>query len=383
MQGKTALHDLCGSEAVEMVVAADCNVEALTVYVEGLPLRDKVCCQGVDAAEPESLARLMEQGFDVVIDLLPGTFIDNVTRAAIDHGIHLINSMRTTPAMRAMVGEAEAKGITLLPELGMDPGIDQIMLGQALRSLDRVDAISAYGSGIPSLTAADNPLRYKVSWTFDGVLELYRRPARLIRGGKIVEIPGTEIFQPVNTHQVMIPGLGELEAYANGDFLATLDHLDIDTADLIDAGQYTLRWPGHCDFWKKIVDLHLLDEDPVVVDGIAVDRKRYLVAALEPHLQYGPDEQDLAILRVEAAGRRSGEPAKVIFQLIDQRDLDTGFSAMSRLVGFSTSIGAQMIGSGKITQRGLLSPARDVPYPAFTEELEKRGVEITAATQPA
>jgi saccharopine dehydrogenase-like NADP-dependent oxidoreductase len=383
MQGKTALHDLCDSEAVETVVAADCNLDALTAYVGGMPLRDKVRCQEVDAASPESLACLMEQGFDVVIDLLPGAFIDNVTRAAVDQGVHLINTMHVTPAMQAIAGEAAARGITLLPELGMDPGIDQLMLGEALRSLDHVSRLSTYGSGIPSPAASDNPLRYKVSWTFDGVLELYRRPARLIRGGKVVEIPGREIFRTVNTHRLTIPELGELEAYANGDFLATLGHLDIDAADLVDAGQYTLRWPGHCEFWKKIVDLHLLDEEPVVVDGVAIDRKRYLVAALEPHLQYGAEEQDLAILRVEATGMRSGEPVQVVLQLVDQRDLDTGFSAMSRLVGFSSSIGAQMIGSGSITKRGLLSPARDVPYPAFTAELQKRGVAITAAVRPA
>ena len=379
MQGRTALHDLCASKAIDTVVAADYDLETLSGHVATLPNRRKVACERVDASNLESIARLMGQGFDVVIDLLPATFIDNVVQSAIDHGVHFINTMSATPLMGSLAGEAEERGLVLLPEFGMDPGIDQVMLGQAVRSLDEVSELSSYGSGIPAPEAADNPIRYKVSWTFDGVLELYRRPARIIREGVAVEIPGTEILLPANTHVLEVADLGPLEAYANGDFLPTIENLDLDPATLETAGQYTLRWPGHCEFWKKVVDLHLLDKEPVVVDGQTVDRKRYLVAALEPHLQYREDERDMAILRADAFGRKDGVPTRVVLELIDQRDLDTGLTAMSRLVGFTASIGAQMIGSGAISRRGLLSPARDIPYRAFTRELGKRGIEITSS----
>ncbi len=387
MQGKTALHDLCDSDGIETVVAADIDLDALLSHVANLPKQEKVACERVDASHPESLARLMRQGFDVIIDLLPAAFIDNVVQSAVDHGVHFINTMHATPLMTALASEAEEKGIVLLPGLGMDPGIDQVMLGQAVRLLDRVTELSSYGSGIPAPEAANNPIKYKVSWTFDGVLELYRRPARLIRDGVAVEIPGTEILSSDNIHVLEIADLGPLEAYGNGDFLSTIENLGLDPVTLTSAGQYTLRWPGHCEFWRKIVDLHLLDKEPVIVDGQAVDRKRYLVAALEPHLQYGEGEQDMAILRVEAAGTKDGAPTRVVLELIDRRDLETGLTAMSRLVGFTASIGAQMIGNGDISRRGLLSPARDVPYQAFTEELGRRGIEITSSVsssaQPA
>lgn len=377
MQGKTALRDLCTRGGIESIVAADCDLEALTAYVDTLPDTSRIVCEHVDASQPEAIARLMGRGFDVAIDLLPGVFSDNVVQSALEHGVHFINSMHTTPLMRALANEAASNGIVMLPEFGMDPGIDQVMLGQAVRSLDRVTELRSYGSGIPAPEAADNPINYKVSWTFDGVLELYRRPARLIREGVAVEIPGNEILRPSNTHVVEIAELGTLEAYANSDFLPTIESLGIDLSGLVNAGQYTLRWPGHCDFWRKIVDLHLLDREPVIVDGHAVDRKRYLVAALEPHLQYAENEQDMAILRVEASGTKNGAPARVVLQLIDRRDLDTGLTAMSRLVGFTVSIGAQMIGSGAINRPGLLSPGRDVPYEAFVEELRGRGIEIS------
>lgn len=378
MQGKTALHDLVGSDHVEEVVAADLDIDALRAYVSDQSLGAKVTCEQVDASSPESLGRLFGQGFDVAIDLLPAAFIDNAARAAVEHGVHFVNTMHVTPGLAELAPDAEKQGIALLPELGMDPGIDQVLLGEAFRSLDHVTEIRSYGSGIPSPEATDNPLKYKVSWTFDGVLELYRRPARIIRDGEVVDIPENQIFVPENTHEVTIEGLGNLEAYANGDFLKTLEATGIDPSGLESAGLYTLRWPGHCAFWRTIVDLHLLDREPVLVDGHPVDRKRYLVAALEPHLQYGGDEQDLGILMVEAVGTKEGQPQRVVLELIDRRDLDTGFSAMSRLVGFAASIGAQMIVDGTISERGLLSPARDVPFEAFMAKLERRGVRVAA-----
>ncbi len=51
----------------------------------------------------------------------------------------------------------------------MDPGIDLVLLGEAVRSLDHVEEIISYGAGFPEPEATDNPLKYKVTWTFEGV----------------------------------------------------------------------------------------------------------------------------------------------------------------------------------------------------------------------
>lgn len=142
-------------------------------------------------------------------------------------------------------------------------------------------------------------------------------------------------------------------------------------------GRYVLRWPGHCAFWKTLVDLHFLDDEPVMVDGMAVDRKRFLAGLIEPQIQYGADERDVVVVRIEVAGRKDGERRRIIYQVIDWRDLETGFTAMNRTVGYTASIGAQMIGTGKIAERGVLSPVNDIPYQPFAQELAKRDIRIT------
>ena len=71
------------------------------------------------------------------------------------------------------------------------------------------------------------------------------------------------MFNPENIHEVDIPGLGRFEAYANGDSLPYAELLGIDPRRLERLGRYSFRWPGHCAFWKKLVDLHLLDDEPL------------------------------------------------------------------------------------------------------------------------
>ncbi len=379
MQGKAALHDLVHSGV--KVVAADRDFKALEAHVESKRYGAQVRCETVNAASTESMNNLMEQGADVVIDLLPTPFHASVAAAAVKHGIHVVNASYTVPEMKKLAGEARARDITILPEFGMDPGIDLVLLGEAVRSLDQVEEITTYGAGFPEPEAADNPLKYKVTWTFEGALKSYLRAGRVIRDGRVVEIKETEMFSPENIHEIEIEGLGRLEAFPNGDALKYADLLEVETSELRNLGRYVLRWPGHCAFWKTMVDLHLLDSEPVMVDGVAVDRKRFLAAAIEPHIQYRDDERDVVLVRIDVKGRKDGEKKRAVYQVIDRRDLETGFTAMSRTVGYTASIGALMIGSGNITKRGLLSPVNDVPYAPFVQELEKRDIRITVSPQ--
>ncbi len=156
-----------------------------------------------------------------------------------------------------------------------------------------------------------------------------------------------------------IPGLGRFEAYANGDALPYAEMLGIAPEKLQRLGRYAFRWPGHCEFWKKLVDLHLLDDEPLTVDGVTVNRRRFLAAAIEPHIRLGENERDVAVIRVEVSGVQAGKKKRAVLQIIDHRDLATGFTAMSRTVGYTASIGAQLIAGGRMQQaRPALALAR-------------------------
>lgn len=378
LQGKAALYDLVQSRGVTEIIAADKNVEALESLVARQKYGDKVRCEYLDAVDPYTVTPLMELGPDVAIELLPAQFQGDIAGAAVHYGIHLVNTFYVTEGLQVLADEARSNDVTILPEFGLDPGIDLILLGEAVQHFDKLDEIATYGAGIPEEKAADNPLKYKVSWTFKGVLDSYTRPARMIRECTVIDVPESRIFHPENLHTVDIDGVGRLEAHPNGDAIEYCNRLQIDWSQLKNMGRYTLRWPGHAAFWRTMVDLHLLGDEPVVMGDVSVDKKLFLATALQPKLQYTPGERDLSIVRVEVTGMKGGERRQAVYEIVDERDLESGLTAMSRTVGFTASIGAQMIGNGTISQRGIVSPADVVPYDLFEQELRKRNIHIRA-----
>ncbi|MEM4488364.1 MAG: saccharopine dehydrogenase C-terminal domain-containing protein [Desulfurococcaceae archaeon] len=388
-QGRAALWDLINSNVVSKVIAVD-TVSSAEEYVRRLG-SDKASFVNADLRDRTKILELAKE-VDLIVYLGPAKYTHDMIRLAVEAGKHLVNANYLIPpdtsldpvryrALKENIDKlnsiAEEAGITVLPEFGLDPGIDLVLVGQAIRELSVVEELYTYGTGIPDhQAAATNPLKYKVTWTFEGVLNAYKRPARIIRESNIEVIPATEIFSKQYCHEEEFEGLGKLDVYPNGDAVEFAAIFNI-LGDLKHSARYSARWPGHCDFWKKLVDLHFLDEEPIRVDSASVSPRKFLAALLEPQLQLKEGERDIALVRVDARGVKGGKYARVVYQLLDYRDLETGFTAMQRTTGFTASVGAQMILRGDISKRGILFPGTDVPFDVLTAELEKRGMKIT------
>ncbi len=381
MQGKAALHDLVRLPNVSQVMAADRCLDDLIEYVNARQYGPKVVCTSLNADSPDDWDRLAEFQPNAVLDLLPPKYLMTVVKFILENRFNLVNTLYVTPELEKLQPEVQARGITILPEFGLDPGIDLVLLGEAVRHLDQVNSIAAYGAGLPVPEDSHNPLRYKVTWTFEGVLRGYQRGGKLIRHGKVTEIGRDDMFRPENIHEIEIPGLGRLEAYPNGDALRYCSALKLNRAELRHLGRYTCRYPGHCDFWRRIIDLNLLRPEPVTVDGISVNRRKYLASVIEPLIRLNINERDLALVRIAAEGTLGPQQRKCIYQVMDQRDPETGLTAMSRTVGFTAAIGAQMIASGAIRKTGILSPVTDVPFEVFRKQLANRGINVETRNQ--
>ncbi len=373
-QGKAALQDLANSPEVTQIIAADADFEGLRQYAQSLN-SEKVTPIKLDVRERDAVSAQMKK-VDAVIILLPQGFRTEMLELAIENKIHFIETSYALPEYAALGELAAAQGTAILPEFGLDPGIDLVLAGQAIREVDEVRELHAYGTGVPEPTAANNPINYKISWTFAGVLNAYQRPAKLLKGGKVIEISPSQMFSPEFMHTVDYDELGEMEAYYNGDAVKYLDIFGI-TDTTTDTGRYTLRWKGHAAFWKKMVDLGFLKEEPINVQGENISPRQFVHDLLEPQLQYETNERDVAGIRIDLRGIKDGERKRIIYQMIDYRDLGTGLLAMQRTVGYTASIGVQMLLRGDIEKRGLLTPTRDIPVEKFIAELEKRNIKIT------
>ena len=175
MQGRAVIYDLLQSSDVQSVLAADVDLSG----VEGAPLfqddrfSQKVC----DATNETALKNIMEEGFDVVVDMLPVPFARPVAEVAIAEGVHMVNA-NYGKDVYDLHEKAKSADVTLFPECGLDPGIDLILCGEMLRYFDEIYELNSYGGGLPEPSAADNLLQYKITWTYEGVLKSYSEIGR-------------------------------------------------------------------------------------------------------------------------------------------------------------------------------------------------------------
>ncbi len=371
MQGKAALLDLARSARVREITCADVSLKewdrlaAITDVSKIKPVQ-------VDGSSKKALVALFKQGFDAAIDFLPLPFMVNAFEAALEARVPLVSTNYGKP-IQHLHGPAKAAGVSLMPECGLDPGIDLVICGHAVRQFDELHVLNSYCGGIPEKKACTNPLEYKISWNFDMVLCSQKRPSVFIREGKRLEVPAAEQHETDMIHTIDFPGLGAMEAVPNGDAVFYTDLLGV-TPRIREAGRYALRWPGWCAFWRPLKRLGLLSDEPVHGLNGALTPHQFMVKLLEPQLQYRDDEKDVVAMYNVFSGTKDGRPKTLKTSLVIERELKSGLYGMSLGVGFPASIVVQMIAAGQISAKGVLNPALDVPYAPFMAALAERGI---------
>jgi saccharopine dehydrogenase-like NADP-dependent oxidoreductase len=374
MQGKAALLDLARSGRVRKIICADVSLkewDRLTAITDV----SKIKAVQVDGSSKKALVALFKQGVDAVIDLLPLPFMANAFEAAVDTRVPLVSTNYGKP-IHHLHESARAAGVSLMPECGLDPGIDLVICGHAVRQFDELHVLNSYCGGIPEKKACTNPLDYKISWNFDMVLRSQKRPSVFIRGGQKLEVPAAQQHETDMIHTIRFPGLGDMEAVPNGDAAFYTDLLGV-TPGIREAGRYALRWPGWCAFWRPLKRLGFLSDEPVMGLDCAVTPHQFMVKHLQPQLQYQDGEKDVVAMYNVFSGIKDGRPKTLKTSLVIERDLKSGLYGMSLGVGFPASIVAQMIASGEISKKGVLNPALDVPYAPFMAALAQRGIVVT------
>lgn len=72
---------------------------------------------------------------DLVVSLIPYTFHAAVIKSAIRNKKNVVTTSYVSPAMLALDADAKAAGITVMNEIGLDPGIDHLY---AIKTIDEV-----------------------------------------------------------------------------------------------------------------------------------------------------------------------------------------------------------------------------------------------------
>jgi len=374
--GYGLLKDLDAQPHVLEIVAADINEEQARRFAERVG-GEKISVKRVDVNDRASTVRLMKGSFDVVASGLPRPFCDAAASAAIEAGVSYVDVAASFATIFSLDGDARKAGITVVPHIGLDIGIDRVLCGVGARKLDKPERFHVWCGGFPQkgTPGYENPISYKISWYWPYAVSSNLGSSKVLKDGEIVEVPHLSDPEDIDFPEP----IGRCEAYTTGDLIDVVEHLGLEGVK--DAWAKTVRWPGHCEVWRKLVGLHLLDREPVRVREFDVSPFDMFIALGDKTLQYGPGEGDAVCQRVEVSGVKDGQPAAYIYEFTDFADAENDISAMARTTAFPCSIVAQMIARGEFGMTGVVHPVK-IGYDErlsdrFFEELAKRRINIT------
>ncbi len=303
-QGRAVLIDLVRSPAVDEIICADANLAGWAQFAETVD-STKITPVKIDASSAEALQQVLKQGVDVAIDLLPVSFMANAFAAAIACKVSMVstNYAQSLHNFHQLALDAD---VTLMPECGLDPGIDLVLFGYGVRQFDEVHALKSYCGGFPEKTACNNPLNYKVTWNWDMVLRSSMRDSLFIKAGKRFAIPAADQHKEENIDTIFFPGVGELECIPNGDAAVYADILGIsDTIE--ETTRYALRWPGWSRFWRPLKELGFLSEESLDFSGVQVSPRQFLSTLIGPQVQYKETEKDIVVMHNAFEGIKDGK----------------------------------------------------------------------------
>jgi lysine 6-dehydrogenase len=365
LQGSACAYDLLRQEDVESVTLADIDPDRAAAFLGEDDRLRKVRADFADGAEVDALMA----AHDIALSAAPYYFNGPLAAAAVRGGCHFSDLGGNTGIVReqiALDAEAKAASVVIAPDVGLAPGMINIIAAEGIRRLDEPETIRMYVGGLPQNPIP--PLNYQVVYSLEGVLDYYTTPSWILRDGMPREI---EPLSEIETLE--FEGIGELEAFhtAGGASLQPWDF-----ADEVRNLQYkTLRYPGHARIMDALRALGLWDLEPIDVKGAQVVPRDAFIARVRPLLTKD-DEPDMVVLRVVAEGRHEGEPTAIRWDVVDYADTAVGISAMERTTGFTLAIVGLFFGRGVITARGAAPAYRVVPYEPYVEELEKRGIRV-------
>ena len=164
-QGRGALLDLIDCPSVDEIICADANLDGWDDFA-AIVNTNKIMPVKIDASSRDFLVALLKQNVDAAIDLLPLKFMLNTFEAAIEAQVPLVSTNYAHP-LRHLHQQAVEAGIGLMPECGLDPGIDLVLFGYGVRQFDEVKVLHSSCGGFPEKRACNNPLNYKITWNWD------------------------------------------------------------------------------------------------------------------------------------------------------------------------------------------------------------------------
>lgn len=382
----------------------------------------------LDVNDTVRLRTLIKES-NITISLLPWKMHWIAGKECLNLKKNFVTASYVGMEMKKAALEVEERGLLFLNEMGLDPGLDHIMI---LRTIDdirqkggKIDELHIYGTSLPSFKDNNNPLHYKLSWSPKGFLLAGLRDAYYLEDGEEKKVSGKGIFQSFWFKN--ISELGDFEVFPNGNAKEYISLYHIPEVKTLKRN--TLRHIDSCELWENFKRLGFYDdsqyydfgtvsfeqiirkrigvtEEVSLWDSIAhylkIDKnssflkkldwlgifgkkdipsgKMTIMEAfcyiLQKKLRYQKEEKDLVILEQEFIVSYENGKMEKITNLLTREGVVQEESATSFLVAITLAIAADLVLEQKIKGTGVKIPNEKVIYIPLISELEKNGIKM-------
>jgi len=371
--GHGAVFDLIhNSPDVVSVTVADFDLakaESVAKTVGG-----DVDARQIDASNYDDVVALM-RGHDSVISCVNYWYNEALSRAAIETKANFCDlggNNYVVDSQLALDAEAKAAGVNIIPDCGLAPGMVSILAMHGAAKFDQIDEIHIRVGGLPQ--DPQPPLNYQLVFSVEGLINEYIEVARVIRDDKIAKVESmTEI------ESLSFNGFPPLEAFQTSGGTSTLP--DTFHGNIRELDYKTIRYAGHCEKFKTMIDLGLCSSEEIVVDFQKVKPRKVFGELLQKHLP--ADGPDYVLVRLDFVGTRtpSSASSRLRYDIVDKLDEATGMSAMMRTTAFPASIIAQMMARGDVISRGATPQEKAIDADKFVVELTRRNINIQVSEE--
>jgi len=417
------------------VTVGDKNVQLARQRVGDHPRGDAIFFDVNDAM----LRSSQLEKADIVVNMLAPTFQYLIALDCLHYGKPVISTSYQDHQVRELNLDAQRKGILILNEMGLDPGIDHMSAMDIIRRIRNAGGIItefiSYGSGLPAPEVSVNPLRYSITWNPRNVVMAGEQGAQYMENGKIKILPYHGVFQ--RTWSVTVDQVGTLEAYPNRDSLIYAEVFGLEKVHTMIRG--TLRYPGWSETWLQIVRLGIPNETmqipnlkdmtyreflemflPLHLSGTKLEQRvaqflnisptgkimenlkwlglfsqekigfpaqtaaEVLIHLLQEKLKLPPDARDMVILVHQLRAKypeENNREEKIVSTMVEYGEAN-GFTAISKTVGLPAAIAAKLVLTGRLPITGCHIPTHPMIYQPVLEELKNAGLKFKEEVVP-
>jgi len=369
------------------------------------------------------------QKADIVISMLPARFHIEVAKDCVTYGKSLVTASYVSKEMQALDPSAKEKGLVLMNEIGLDPGIDHM---SAMRVIDRIRdnggkilLFESFTGGLVAPESDTNLWNYKFTWNpRNVVLAGQGGAAEFIQEGSYKYIPYQRLFR--RTEFLNVEGYGRFEGYANRNSLKYRSIYGLE--DVLTLYRGTIRRVGFSKAWhifvmmgmtddsymleqtetmsyRDFINLFLpysptdsvelklrhylkIDQDDLLWDKLeelnlfSPDKKIGLKKAtpaqclqriLEDQWTLAPEDKDMIVMYHKFGYEYKGERKQIDATMVNVGS-DQINTAMARTVGLPVAIATLAILNGKIKTPGVQVPIKPEVYNPILDELENYGI---------